>query len=96
MAQLTIDDIKKLADLAKIEITSEEEQKYLKDINNILSHVSMIQEADTSEIEKTFTFVNSFREDILEEKDFDRNTIFTNIPQKSNDNYVKVAKVLKK
>ena len=56
----------------------------------------MIQEADTSEIEKTFTFVNSFREDILEEKDFDRNTIFTNIPQKSNDNYVKVAKVLKK
>lgn len=96
MSQLTINDIKKLADLAKIEITAEEEQKFLKDINNILEHVSIVSQADTSEIEKTFTFVNSFRQDILEGRDFDKETIFTNVPQKSKDNYVKVAKVLKK
>lgn len=96
MSQLTIDDIKKLADLAKIDITAEEEEKYLKDINNILGHVSMVSEADTSDIEKTFKFVNSLRVDVLEEKDFDKDTIFANVPQKSKDNYVKVAKVLKK
>ncbi len=96
MSQLTIDDIKKLADLAKIEITPQEEERYLKDINNILGHVSQVTEADTNDIEKTFAFVNNLRIDELEEKDFDANTIFANVPQKSKDNYVKVAKVLKK
>jgi aspartyl-tRNA(Asn)/glutamyl-tRNA(Gln) amidotransferase subunit C len=96
MSQLTIDDIKKLADLAKIEITSEEEQKYLKDINNILQHVSMVTEADTEGVEKVLPFVNYTREDILEPRDFSLDIIFQNVPQKSKDNYVKVAKVLKK
>jgi aspartyl-tRNA(Asn)/glutamyl-tRNA(Gln) amidotransferase subunit C len=96
MSQLSIDDIKKLAELAKIEITSEEENKYLKDINNILGHISQVSGADTSGVENNFPFVNSLRQDILEQKDFDRDTIFKNVPSKSNDNYVKVAKVLKK
>lgn len=96
MSKLTIDDIKKLADLSKIEITPEEEVKYLQDINNILGHVSMVSDADTSLIEKSFKFVNSLRLDVIEERDFDSDTIFANVPQKSKDNYVKVAKVLKK
>lgn len=96
MSQLTIDDIKKLADLAKIEITGDEEQKYLKDINNILGHVSMVTEAVIDDSEKVFPFVNYLREDVLENRDFDRDAIFANVPQKSNDNYVKVSKVIKK
>ncbi len=96
MSQLTIDDIKKLADLAKIEITKEEEEKYLKDINNILGHISVVTEAKIEDADKVFTFVNSTREDVRAERDFDTQTIFANVPQKTADNYVKVSKVIKK
>ena len=37
--QLTDHDVKKLADLAKIEISEEEDLDYKKDINNILGHL---------------------------------------------------------
>ncbi len=96
MSQLTIDDIKKLADLAKIEITQQEEEKYLKDINNILGHISMVTEAKIDSPEKVFVVTNHTREDILEQRDFDMATIFANVPQKSTGNYVKVSKVIKK
>lgn len=96
MSKLSTEDIKKLADLAKIDITSEEEQKYLVDINNILNHVSMVADAEISNGEIVHTFYNSTREDKLESRDFDKQTIFSNIPQKSQDNYVKVSKVIKK
>jgi aspartyl/glutamyl-tRNA(Asn/Gln) amidotransferase C subunit len=96
MSQLTIEDIKKLADLAKIEITVAETENYLKDINNILGHLSMVGQADVSDADRHLRFYNSLRTDILEKRDFDRETIFENIPNKSKDNYVKVSKVIKK
>jgi Asp-tRNA(Asn)/Glu-tRNA(Gln) amidotransferase C subunit len=45
MTTLTIDDIKKLADLSKLAITEEEQEKYLKDINGILGYVGQIANA---------------------------------------------------
>lgn len=96
MSQLTIDDVKKLADLAKIEVTEKEVESYVKDINNILGHLSMVSNADTGNVTPDFRFVNNLREDILEERVFDRETIFKNIPNKSSDNYVKVSKVINK
>lgn len=100
MSQLTKDDIKKLADLAKIEITENEEESYLKDINNILSHLAMVKDADTTGVEASFNFFNSVREDVLasenNRRDFSHEIIFQDIPNKSKDNYVKVSKVIKK
>ena len=97
---LTIGDIKKLADLAKIEITTDEEQSYLKDINNILEHLAMVKDADTTGVETSFNFFNQTREDDLangeNKRDFSSEIIFADIPNKSKDNYVKVSKVIKK
>lgn len=95
MSQLTKGDIIKLAELAKIEVTEAEKDEYLKDINNILGHVSMVAEADTQGVEKDLKFYNSLRQDELEARDFDRELIFQNIPNKSG-NYVRVNKVIKK
>jgi aspartyl/glutamyl-tRNA(Asn/Gln) amidotransferase C subunit len=102
-AQLSKEDIVKLADLAKIEISIEETENYLKDINNILGHLSMVNEADLTNVENTFPFVNYTRADVAKtqdggtaERDFDTETIFSDIPSKSKDNYVKVSKVIKK
>ena len=71
MSKLITDDIKKLADLAKIEITIDEEEKYLKDINNILNHVSMVSEAVIENSDAKHTFYNNTREDVIEERDFE-------------------------
>lgn len=95
MSQLTKDDIKKLADLAKIEVTEEEIDEYLKDINNILGHVSEVANANTQGVERSLKFFNTLRDDVIEPRDFDRPLIFQNIPDKSGD-YVRVPKVIKK
>ena len=106
MTTLTIDDIKKLADLSKLAITDEEEEKYLKDINGILGYVGQIANAkiDGKNIEDinmynfhTITRNDDFRDEKNEEENKkEKEIIMQNIPQKSDDNYVKVAKVIKK
>lgn len=97
--QLDNDEIKKLADLAKIEITETETEEYKRDINNILSHLALVNEAVIAEegkIGEGEAFINFTREDDLSERVFDTQTIFDNIPLISKDNQVKVSKVIKK
>lgn len=96
MSQLTKEDIKKLADLAKIEITIAEEELYLKDINNILSHLAVVNDANVSGKVENFNFFNHTRTDVLDPRDFSSEIIFEDMPNKSKDNYVKVSKVIKK
>ena len=97
--QLTNDDVRKLADLAKIEITENEVENYRQDINNILGHLAMVNEAVVAEVTtgEGENFFNYTREDVLvgeENRDFDKQIIFNNIPSKSKDNQVKVSKVI--
>ncbi len=99
--QLTNDNVKKLADLAKIEISENEVENYKQDINNILGHLAMVNDAVVSEVKTGDgeVFFNYTREDILPSevnRDFDKQIIFNNIPSKSKDNQVKVSKVIKK
>lgn len=96
MTHLSIDDIKKLKNLAKIDLTQEEEANYLNDLNNILDHVSQISEFKDDGINQKYEFDSIVRQDVANEHIFNREIIFQNIPQKSNDNFVKVPKVIKK
>jgi aspartyl/glutamyl-tRNA(Asn/Gln) amidotransferase C subunit len=106
MTTLTIDDIKKLADLSKLAITEIEQEKYLKDINGILGYVGQIANADISDLNKKeisdFNFHTVVRDDNVrdgkseEENQKEKEIILKNIPQKSSDNYVKVSKVIQK
>lgn len=96
---LTNEDVVRLADMAKIEVTVEEVENYKNDINNILGHLAMVNEAVVGDVVATGAgekFFNYTRVDVLEPRDFDAQTIFDNIPQKSKDNQVKVSKVIKK
>lgn len=96
MSKLNLDDVIKLADLAKIEITNSEAENYLQDINNILGHLSSVSGAQTNNAEQNFRFVNNLRPDNLDARDFDKQIIFDDMPNKSANNYVKVSKVIKK
>lgn len=96
MSKLSNEDIIKLSDLAKIEITDAERTEFLSDINNILSHLSLVGDAPVSDLENEFYFSNNVRADIETDRFFDRDAIFQNIPVKSEDDFVKVSKVIKK
>ena len=96
MNKLSPDDILKLANLSKIEIDEKEVSKYQEDINNILAHLSLVSSADFSQVENKFLFSNVTRNDNPKHRDFNRDTLLSNIPKKSKDNFVIVPKVLKK
>jgi len=53
MAKLTHEEVKKIALLARIQLTEEEVDKYAGQITDILDFVEMLNELDTSEVKPT-------------------------------------------
>ncbi len=51
---LTKDQVKKVAKLANLPITSEEEEKYTQQLSKILEYVEQLNKVDTSNVEPTF------------------------------------------
>jgi aspartyl-tRNA(Asn)/glutamyl-tRNA(Gln) amidotransferase subunit C len=47
-AGVTIDDVRRVAELANLELTSEEEPRMQRDLNAILGHIAQLNELDTS------------------------------------------------
>jgi aspartyl/glutamyl-tRNA(Asn/Gln) amidotransferase C subunit len=98
--QLTVDDVKKLADLSKINIDDSEALGYLKDLNGVLNYVSLIADvdikADNMENPTKYNFHSIVRSDMATEQSDDKDILWQNVPSKSNDKYVKVSKVINK
>lgn len=90
-----IQTIRKLAHLARLEISEEKEQEMLGDLNKIRNWVDKLRELDTENIEPLTHMtaeVNVMREDVAQ------NTItheeaLSNAPKKDSD-YFRVPKVL--
>jgi aspartyl-tRNA(Asn)/glutamyl-tRNA(Gln) amidotransferase subunit C len=51
---LTKDDVKKVAKLANLPLTVEEEEKYTNQLSKILEYVEQLEKVDTSNIDPTF------------------------------------------
>ena len=89
------DTIKYIANLSMIEILEEEEEKYSKDLEQILTYCEIIDNLDTS---KALEFVNpinnsnKFRKDELKEN-LDRDLLIS-IAAETEDGMFKVPKVL--
>jgi len=49
-ATVSVDDVRRVAELANLELTAEEETRMLRDLNAILGHVSQLNELDTSAV----------------------------------------------
>ena len=47
---VSVDDVRRVAELANLELTAEEETRMLRDLNAILEHVSQLNELDTSAV----------------------------------------------
>ena len=49
-ARVSVEDVRRVAELASLELTAEEETRMLRDLNAILGHVSQLNELDTSNV----------------------------------------------
>ncbi|MBU0612086.1 Asp-tRNA(Asn)/Glu-tRNA(Gln) amidotransferase subunit GatC [Patescibacteria group bacterium] len=90
---MKIEDVEKLAELAKIELTNEEKEKLLSDMEGILGYVKQIQSVDITDTEPEYLNKNRWREDELEPREFSRKEITSQFPD-SKDGFVKVKKIL--
>ncbi|MEI8269915.1 MAG: Asp-tRNA(Asn)/Glu-tRNA(Gln) amidotransferase subunit GatC [bacterium] len=96
---MEIKDIEKLAELAKIELSQDEKEHLLSDMEGILNYVKQIQEVDlpvqagVSELEVEYKNRNVWREDVLEDREFSGDLIKEQFPD-SQDGFVKVKKIM--
>jgi len=92
---MTIDDINKLAELARINLTKEEKEDFARDMGSILAYIDKIREVATedrpAEIDKVY---NVFRKDTLKEYDVDQvEKIRNQFPERDGD-FLKVKSIL--
>ncbi len=90
---MDIKDVENLAELSKIELTQEEKEGLLKDMEGILAYVKQIQDIDVPDIEPEYEHRNIWREDEFVERDFSIQIIKDQFPD-SQDGFVKVKKIL--
>lgn len=90
-------DIKKVAGLAHIKLSPEEEKKIEKDLESILKYVESLKSLDTENVEPTshvLDMENVFRKDEVVKWD-GRDEVLKNAPQ-SEGKFFKVPKVVDK
>ena len=78
--RLSRDQVKHVARLANLPLSSDEEEKYSKQLSEILEYVDQLNEVDTSSVEPTYNVTglnNVTREDAL-----------SNVSQKKNGFFV--------
>jgi len=93
---LEIKDIKKLATLARIKLSEEEEKRLLKEVDPILGYIAQLTEVTSvvGEEKKVGEHKNITREDTnVTESGTNTDTIVSNFPEKDK-NYLKVKKIL--
>jgi aspartyl-tRNA(Asn)/glutamyl-tRNA(Gln) amidotransferase subunit C len=93
---LSKDEVKRIAQLARIEITEEEAEKYSTELSAILGFVEKLNEADTEGVEPIAHITgakNVMREDkVVEYSDETKEGIIDNFPEKK-DRFDKVKAV---
>ena len=93
---LSKDEVKKIANLARIEISEEESERYSRELSDILGFVEKLNEADTDGMEPIAHITgakNVIREDkVVEHSDETKEKIISNFPEKK-DRFDKVKAV---
>lgn len=93
--QITKETLQKIAHLARLEITGQDEQKMIDSLNEIIAWVQKLEEVDTTNIEPLTHLteeINAFREDIVHPP-LSHEKGLLNAPKKDAD-YFRVPKVV--
>jgi len=68
--RLSIEEVRKIAQLARIELTGAEDQRHAETISAVLDYMKILNEVDTGNIEPTYQvtgLVNVWREDAVKD-----------------------------
>lgn len=88
------EEIKNLANLARIEITDTEADSLTTELYSILGYVGQIKDASTSEILNTPVLKNVLRDDVPTNKDNEYTEDILNDAPSREGSYLKVKKIL--
>lgn len=95
--KISMKEVEHVAKLARLELSQEEKEKYLGQLEKILEYVDLLKKIDTKDIEPTshaLKLENVWREDKLEAaSDEVRERLLSNAPDREDD-YFKVKKVI--
>jgi aspartyl-tRNA(Asn)/glutamyl-tRNA(Gln) amidotransferase subunit C len=102
---VTVEDVRRVAELANLELTAEEEPRMQRDLNAILGHISQLNQLDTGEIPPMAqvgemlggvanTTGTSLREDVVQPS-LDRAVVMKYAPE-SDGRFFKVPKVIER
>ena len=92
---IDIEQVRYIAHLSRLELTPEEEEKFTRQLGDILSYVEKLREVDTTNIPPTshvLPLKNVFREDKLSFS-LSPNEALSNAPDRK-DNLFKVPKII--
>ncbi len=92
---ITVNDVEYVAKLAKLTISEEEMDGYIKKLSSILDYMQQLQEIDTTGVQPTthvLPLENVFRADEVRPC-LPREKVLTNAPD-TEDGYFKVPKIL--
>lgn len=92
---VTKNDVKKIAELARLEFSEVELENYTSEMNKMLDYVDKLNELDTENVQPLshpIENINVFREDEVK-KSTEREDALKNAPDKSSE-YFKVPKVI--
>ncbi len=93
--KLTHEEVRAIADLAKLTLSDDEVAMYAEQLSQILEYFTMLQEVDTSDVQPTDSTIphrNVLREDVVQEP-LDPQTAIANAPD-AEANQFKVRAVL--
>jgi aspartyl-tRNA(Asn)/glutamyl-tRNA(Gln) amidotransferase subunit C len=96
MSSITIDDVKRLAQLSALYVSDEEAEALRRQLGDILGYVKQLDEVDTTGLEPTYQVTdleNVTREDEIIDYGVSRDDLLKNAPATENGQ-IKVRKVL--
>lgn len=96
MADLTRDDVLKLAQLARLSLSDEEIDRYSRELSEILHYVEQLQAVDVSNLRPTNQvtgLINVMRDDVTQRVKYTTQDLLKGVPA-VQDNQIKVKRMI--
>ena len=96
MADLTRDDVLKLARLARLELSDDEIETFRNELDEILGYVEQLDAVDVTGLEPTSQvtgLVNVAREDVEKSYGYEPQDLLKNVPR-TDDDHIKVKRMI--
>ena len=95
MSKITKEEVKKVANLARLELNENEINNHAKQLEKILEYIKQLEEIDTDDVSSTtraIEVINVFRKD--EKKNFDSTEELLDLGPSRENKYFKVPKII--